>query len=128
MNTEQIDDIITQLIRRVSQLEDEVRMLKGNTQMKYQPASIQYLKPIEKEIDKPNYPDITDAPKWNVKFVINTSKGSFNQSFIQNAFTEKQAIYLARTHQLFDMVNGVVKKKEIEPKWKVESSTASKID
>jgi hypothetical protein len=136
MEHSQLEAIITQLINRVVALENEVKELKGKQQRPKllsgleTPASIQHLNPTPNEVDTIDneYPSVEDAPKWDVRFVINTSKGSFPQSFIQKAFTEKQAIYLARTHQLFDMVNKIVKAKQIEPKWKVENAVAEKID
>ena len=128
----QMELLITELASKVSVLELEVGRLKTAEFRKKMetPASIQHLNPIPNEVNTIDneYASVEDAPKWDVRFVINTSKGSFPQSFIQKAFTEKQAIYLARTHQLFDMVNKIVKAKQIEPKWKVENAVAEKID
>lgn len=119
----QMELFITELTNKVNDLETEVRKLKLESMGLSKKQS-----PIEVDTIDNEYPSVENAPEWNVKFIINTSKGSFPQTLIQKAYTEKQAIYLARTHQLFDMVNKVVKAKQIEPKWKVENAVAEKID
>jgi len=130
MEYSQIEAIVTQLINRVVVLENEVKQLKGVEQRIEVPASIQYLNPIPNEVDTVDkeYPSVENAPKWMVKFVISTSKGFIDREFVQNAFSEKQAIFLSRNEKLFDEINGFVKQKLIEPKWKIAKSVAEKID
>ena len=129
MDNTQLEVIITQLIQRVVMLENEMKMLKGIRQTENVPASIQYLNQIPNEVDtiKTEYPSVDTAPKWLVTFNVSTSKGIIKQELIQNAYTEKQALFLSRTEQLFPTINEYVKQKLIEPKWKIAGSVAEKI-
>ena len=69
-----------------------------------------------------------ESPVWNVYYKINTSEGIYNTKVKQKAWTEKQAIYLGRTEQLFKHMSNKVKAKEIEPKWSIIETSAEKID
>ena len=69
-----------------------------------------------------------EAPVWNVYYKVNTSEGIYKAKVKQKAWTEKQAIYLGRTEQLFKHMSGKVKAKEIEPKWSILETSAEKID
>jgi hypothetical protein len=71
---------------------------------------------------------VEDAPVWNVFYKINTSEGIYKAKVQQQAWTEKQAIYLGRTEQLFKHMNDKVKAKEIEAKWSILESVAEKIE
>lgn len=73
------------------------------------------------------YPSVEDAPEWKLVFKVNTSEGISTQKVIQKAWTEKQAIFLGRTEQLFSMMNELVKAKQIQPKWNIAETTAEKI-
>lgn len=130
MEHSQLEAIITQLINRVVALENEVKQLKGKDQRIEVPASIQYLNPTPIEADTvlSEYPSVENAPQWLVKFDVSTSKGIIKREFIQNAFSEKQAIFLSRNEKLFSEVNEFVKQKLIEPKWKIAGSVAEKIN
>lgn len=74
-----------------------------------------------------SYPSVEDAPEWKLVFKVNTSEGISTQKVIQKAWTEKQAIFLGRTEQLFSMMNELVKAKQIQAKWSIAESTAEKI-
>jgi hypothetical protein len=73
------------------------------------------------------YPSVDDAPEWKLVFKVNTSEGVSTQKIIQRAWTEKQAIFLGRTEQLFPTMNELVKAKQIQAKWNVLESNAEKI-
>jgi hypothetical protein len=77
--------------------------------------------------DTKEYPSVDDAPEWKLVFKVNTSEGVSTQKIIQKAWTEKQAIYLGRTEQLFPTMNELVKAKQIQAKWNVLESQAEKI-
>ena len=72
------------------------------------------------------YPSVEDAPEWKIAFKVNTSEGISTQKVIQKAWTEKQAIFLGRTEQLFGMMNELVKAKQIQAKWNILESSAEK--
>jgi hypothetical protein len=74
-----------------------------------------------------SYPSVEDAPEWKLVFKVNTSEGVSTQKIIQKAWTEKQAIFLGRTEQLFPTMNELVKAKQIQAKWNVIESQAEKI-
>lgn len=67
-----------------------------------------------------------EAPAWNVYYKVNTSEGIYKTKVKQKAWTEKQAIYLGRTEQLFKHMSNKVKAKEIEPKWTIIEAVAEK--
>ena len=69
-----------------------------------------------------------EAPEWYVYYKVNTSEGIYKTKVKQKAWTEKQAIYLGRTEQLFKHMSNKVKAKEIEPKWSIIETSAEKID
>lgn len=73
------------------------------------------------------YPSVDDAPEWKIVFKVNTSEGVSTQKIIQRAWTEKQAIFLGRTEQLFSTMNELVKAKQIQAKWSILESEAEKI-
>ena len=77
--------------------------------------------------DTKEYPSVEDAPEWKIVFKVNTSEGVSTQKIIQRAWTEKQAIFLGRTEQLFPTMNELVKAKQIQAKWNVLESQAEKI-
>ena len=77
--------------------------------------------------EEKSYPSVEDAPEWKVVFKVNTSEGITTQKVIQRAWTEKQAAFLGRTEQLFNMMNELVKAKQIQPKWSISESSAEKI-
>lgn len=77
--------------------------------------------------DTKSYASVDDAPEWKLVFKVNTSEGISTQKIIQKAWTEKQAIFLGRTEQLFPTMNELVKAKQIQAKWSVLESNAEKI-
>jgi len=78
-------------------------------------------------ITQTEYPSVEDAPEWKLVFKVNTSEGISTQKVIQRAWTEKQAIFLGRTEQLFSMMNELVKAKQIQAKWNIAEVSAEKI-
>jgi hypothetical protein len=79
------------------------------------------------EEESKSYPSVEDAPEWKLVFKVNTSEGISTQKVIQKAWTEKQAMFLGRTEQLFNMMNELVKAKQIQPKWNIAEVSAEKI-
>ena len=77
--------------------------------------------------EKAEFKSVEDAPAWNVYFKVNTSEGIYKTKTQQQAWTEKQSIYLARTEQLFKHMSEKVKAKEIEAKWSILESVSEKI-
>ena len=77
--------------------------------------------------EKAEFKSVEDAPVWNVYYKVNTSEGIYNTKVQQQAWTEKQAIYLGRTEQLFKQMSEKVKAKEIEAKWSILESVSEKI-
>ena len=74
-----------------------------------------------------SYAPVEDAPEWKIVFKVNTSEGISTQKVIQKAWTEKQAIFLGRTEQLFHTMNELVKAKQIQAKWNILDSVAEKL-
>lgn len=99
----------------------------------YQVELLKEIKEAKAEEVKPQtestteYPSVDDAPEWKIVFKVNTSEGISTQKIIQRAWTEKQAIFLGRTEQLFPTMNELVKAKQIQAKWNVLESEAEKI-
>jgi hypothetical protein len=90
------------------------------------PTSIPTTSEADKEEAK-SYPSVEDAPEWKLTFRVNTSEGISTQKVIQKAWTEKQAIFLGRTEQLFHTMNELVKAKQIQAKWNILDSVAEKL-
>jgi hypothetical protein len=78
------------------------------------------------EIDENNYVSVEDAPLWTIYYKLNTSEGVMNQKIEQKAWTDKQAIFLGRTEQLFKLMSDMVKSKNIQPKWNILEAVATK--
>jgi len=76
--------------------------------------------------DSKSYLSVEEAPEWNVFYKVHTSEGIYKAKVKQKAWTEKQAMYLGRTEQLFKHMNDKVKAKEIEAKWSILESVAEK--
>ena len=122
-------DEIKALKLRVSELEAKITYkvytAKTNTEStdedKLYASGSYYLK------DLTSYPSVEDAPEWKLVFKVNTSEGISTQKVIQRAWTEKQAVFLGRTEQLFNMMNELVKAKQIQAKWSIAESTAEKL-
>lgn len=99
----------------------------------YQVELLKEIKEAKAEETKPQtesateYKSVEDAPEWKIVFKVNTSEGISTQKIIQRAWTEKQAIFLGRTEQLFPTMNELVKAKQIQAKWNVLESEAEKI-
>lgn len=99
----------------------------------YQVELLKQIKEAKAEETKPQtesateYKSVEDAPEWKIVFKVNTSEGISTQKIIQRAWTEKQAIFLGRTEQLFPTMNELVKAKQIQAKWNVLESEAEKI-
>lgn len=82
--------------------------------------------PNEHKKDSTEYPAVDTAPEWNVWFKLNTSVKDIEITIPQKAWTEKQAIYLARTEVLFPSMCKQVKEKRIEAKWSILDAVATK--
>jgi hypothetical protein len=99
----------------------------------YQVELLKEIKEAKADETKPQtdsaaeYKSVEDAPEWKIVFKVNTSEGISTQKIIQRAWTEKQAIFLGRTEQLFPTMNELVKAKQIQAKWNVLESEAEKI-
>jgi hypothetical protein len=117
---------------KVSEMDSELRKLKMQKiveNMDKVSAAPTYTAKTNTEStdEEKSYPSVEDAPEWKIAFKVNTSEGISTQKVIQKAWTEKQAVFLGRTEQLFNMMNELVKAKQIQPKWSIAESSAEKI-
>lgn len=111
-------------------LADEIKSLKFRiSELERKAAESKYVAKANTETtdEEKSYPSVEDAPEWKLVFRVNTSEGVSVQKVIQRAWTEKQAIFLGRTEQLFGMMNELVKAKQIQAKWNILESSAEKI-
>lgn len=119
----QKDLLLLNLITRLSELEAKVRKLNID-RLAYKPNTYQS---EQKELDETKeYQAVDTAPEWNVWFKLNTSVNEVEITIPQKAWTEKQAIYLARTEVLFPSMCKQVKEKRIEAKWSILDAVATK--
>jgi len=134
MNEEQLDKKLDTLLvfiagkikeqaARITELEAVVAILQTHTTSKQTSSN-------KEEVisdDTKSYPSVEDAPVWNVFYKINTSEGIYKTKVKQQAWSEKQAVFLGRTEILFKHMSDKVKAKEIEAKWSILESVAEKI-
>ena len=107
---------------RITELEAVVSILQSHK------ATIQTSSHKEEVVsdEKTEAYSIEEAPEWYVFYKVYTSEGIYKAKVKQKAWTEKQAMYLGRTEQLFKHMNDKVKAKEIEAKWSILESVAEK--
>ena len=135
MNEKELDKRLNELVvfigskikeqsARITELENAVAVLEADK------ATIQTSSHKEEVMsdEKTEAYSTEEAPEWYVYYKVNTSEGIYKAKVKQKAWTEKQAIYLGRTEQLFKHMSGKVKAKEIEPKWSILETSAEKID
>ena len=129
----QKDLLLLNLINKVSEIDSDLRKLKMQKIVENMDkvSAIDTNTPslVEGVVSEEtkSYPSVEDAPEWKLVFKVNTSEGVSTQKIIQKAWTEKQAIFLGRTEQLFPTMNELVKAKQIQAKWNVLESQAEKI-
>ena len=145
-NEAKLIDTIKQLVSKVNQLTDEVNQLKANQK---QQLHKRYVEPMDMGLDytgsrthtplqkkaepqqtQGTYPPVDTAPEWKVVFTTSTVKpngedGLIQMDFSQQAFSEKQAIYLCRKDSYWPTMNQLVKIKEFKS-YKEVDVTASK--
>lgn len=152
-NEAKLIDTIKQLVSKVNQLTDEVNQLKEkekvrvDTQKKLlhkkyvedMEIGLDYTgsrthTPLQKKVEpqqtQGSYLPVDNAPEWKVVFTISVVKpdgedGLIQMDFSQQAFSEKQALYLARKDSYWPTMNQLVKDKEFKSYKEVEV-TASK--
>jgi hypothetical protein len=117
------DEHIVKLTKIVMSLQTQINQLKAE---RATPQTSSYKEEVISD-EKADYKSVEDAPVWNVYFKVNTSEGIYNTKVQQQAWTEKQSIYLGRTEQLFKHMSEKVKAKEIEAKWSILESVSEKI-
>lgn len=131
-NEAKLIETIKQLVSKVNQLTDEVNQLKANQK---QQLHKRYVEPMDMGLDytgsrssKPKedkqqtqgtYPPVDTAPEWKVVFTSSTVKpngedGLIQMDFSQQAFSEKQAIFLCRKDSYWPTMNGLIKVKEFK--------------
>jgi hypothetical protein len=129
----QKDLLLLNLINKVSEISADLRTIK----LRHIVENMDRVSSIDTKTSSPkeevsteetkSYPSVEDAPEWKLVFKVNTSEGISTQKVIQKAWTEKQAMFLGRTEQLFNMMNELVKAKQIQPKWNIAEVSAEKI-
>jgi hypothetical protein len=117
--------ILLNLVNKVHELENEINKIhRGRIQEKWETGN----KPEKTEAEEKVFPPVDNAPVWEVWFKVETSAGIRQSTFETKAWTEKQAVYLARVDKLFPAMSEFVKGKVIEPKWKILDAVATKKD
>jgi phage shock protein A len=125
-----LNEHVVQLTESVIKLQKIVMVLKQQiNELKDERATPQTSSSKEEVTsdEKAEFKSVEDAPVWNVYYKVNTSEGIYKAKVQQQAWTEKQAIYLGRTEQLFKHMSEKVKAKEIEAKWSILESVTEKI-
>ena len=118
------EELIQLLLNKVKEIDNRVKALEAD-------KATQQTSSHKEEVtsdEKTEFKSVEDAPVWNVYFKVNTSEGIYKAKVQQQAWTEKQSIYLGRTEQLFKHMSEKVKAKEIEAKWSILESVSEKIN
>jgi len=125
LTDEQLQSQVFKLTQAVIQLKEQINDLK-----KELPMQITDDCPFDTDTDKtPKIEYTTEgSPAWEVWFQVNTSEGITERIVEVNAWTEKQAVYLGRTEKLYPMMSELVKKKQMQAKWKILDAVATKKD
>jgi hypothetical protein len=138
-NNEKLVETINQLIRKVNHLTEEVNQLKQSKHKQYvknMDIGLDYTgsrsshPKVETQKTEGTYPPVDTAPEWRVEFISqivkpNGEDGVVCMDFSQQAFSEKQAIFLCRKDSYWPTMNQLVKIKEYKSYKEVEV-TASK--
>jgi len=119
-----MNELLDMMVAKIKELNDRVKVLEAERATPQTSSSKEEVTSDEKA----EFKSVEDAPVWNVYYKVNTSEGILNTKVQQQAWTEKQAIYLGRTEQLFKHMSEKVKAKEIEAKWSILESVAEKIN
>jgi hypothetical protein len=123
MTQQQLNEQVIKLTKAVIKLQEQINELKAERATK---QTSSYKEEVMSD-EKAEFKSVEDAPVWNVYFKVNTSEGIYKTKVQQQAWTEKQSIYLGRTEQLFKHMSEKVKAKEIEAKWSILESVSEKI-
>jgi NADH:ubiquinone oxidoreductase subunit D len=123
MTDEQLTQVFEIIRDKMKQMSERISVLEAE---KATPQTSSYKEEVMSD-EKAEFKSVEDAPAWNVYFKVNTSEGIYKTKVQQQAWTEKQSIYLGRTEQLFKHMSEKVKAKEIEAKWSILESVAEKI-
>lgn len=126
------------LVIKVNALTDEINQLKANQK---QQLHKRYVEPMDIGLDytgsrssKPKvetqqtqgtYPPVDTAPEWKVVFTTETlsmdgKPGLIQTEHSQQAFSEKQAIFLCRKDSYWPQMNALIKAKEFKTYKEVE--------
>lgn len=134
LSAEQKDLLLLHLLNK-NEMNSKVRQIKSEATYQkpvagYNPALRKFLQDEVREVIQPRAEETTysidGAPVWDVWFHIQTSEGDMEQVIEQESWTEKQAVFLARMHQLWPAMCDMVKAKQIGPKWKIVDAVATK--
>jgi hypothetical protein len=122
-------DTINQLIRKVNQLSNEVAELKSKQPKAFDSnLGLDYTgsrthTPLQKKVvpqqTEGTYPPVDTAPEWKVEFISETvdmdgKAGVIQTTHSQQAFSEKQAIYLCRKDSYWPQMNSLIRAKEFK--------------
>lgn len=123
-DVDKLKELISMIVEKLKEMSDRIKVLEAAI------ATTQ-TSSLREEVmsdEKTEAYSVEEAPEWYVYYKVNTSEGIYKAKVKQKAWTEKQAIYLGRTEQLFKHMSGKVKAKEIEPKWSIIETSAEKVD
>jgi len=123
MTDEQLKTLFQTIYDKMVEMSARIKVLEAD---KAAPQTSSYKEEVMSD-EKAEFKSVEDAPAWTVYFKVNTSEGIYKTKCEQKAWTEKQAIYLGRTEQLFKHMSEKVKAKEIEAKWSILESVSEKI-
>jgi hypothetical protein len=122
-------ETIKQLIRKVNQLSNDVAELKSKQPKAFDSnLGLDYTgsrthTPLQKKVvpqqTEGTYPPVDTAPEWKVEFISQVVKGNGDEGalateYSQQAFSEKQAIYLCRKEMYWPEMNGFIKEKKLK--------------
>ena len=128
-NEAKLIETIKQLISKVNQLSNDVAELKSKQPKAFDSnLGLDYTgsrthTPLKKKVvpqqTEGTYPPVDTAPEWKVVFTSETvsmdgKAGLIQTTHSQQAFSEKQAIYLCRKDSYWPQMNGLVKIKEFK--------------
>lgn len=123
-DVDKLKELISMIVEKLKEMSDRIKVLEAAIAT----TQTSSLKEEVMSDEKTEAYSVEEAPEWYVYYKVNTSEGIYKAKVKQKAWTEKQAIYLGRTEQLFKHMSGKVKAKEIEPKWSIIETSAEKVD
>ena len=127
MTDDKIKELFELMLNKVKELNARVKALEAEKQTSKTSSLGEEVVSDDKTDTDMSYRVVTDAPEWNVYYKVNTSEGIYNHTVRQQAWTEKQAMFLGRTEQLFKHMNELVKLKQIQAKWSILDIVVEKI-